>query len=317
VPRFDYVTVGHVTVDVLADLPPLPLPRSATTRSPGARQSPDTARSPDGTGLRQPGGGAFYSALQAARLGLRTLILTRGVPREIEELLEPYRAELHVRIEPAASTTTLQTRGSGHTRIQRLTAWAGPISQPAALDTAILHLAPIARETPRHWQGHSDFIGLTPQGLLRTWEADGVISPAPPTRELLPERCDALVLSRAEWELCGGSFDGARGTDGGCASGVTVAVTAGSEPTAILPPGGAPLRVPVPPIASPRDDLGAGDVFAAAFFTALHDGLPDVEAAAFANAAAAVRIAGGGPAAIGDRHAIEARLLAATPPFTD
>src|SRR2546429_8874944 len=59
--RFDYTTVGHVTIDVLAD------------------------------GSRRPGGTAFYSALQASRLGLRALILTRGAVPEIERLLEPYR----------------------------------------------------------------------------------------------------------------------------------------------------------------------------------------------------------------------------------
>ena len=58
------------------------------------------------------------------------------------------------------------------------------------------------------------------------------------------------------------------------------------------------------------DDLGAGDVFAAAFFIALREERPPVEAAAFANAAAAVRIGGAGPGAVGERGAIEARLHA-------
>src|ERR1700736_2439574 len=73
--RFDYTTVGHVTVDVMPD------------------------------GSRRPGGTAFYSALQASRLGLRTLVLTRGVASEIEELLEPYRRELQLDIQPAPETT--------------------------------------------------------------------------------------------------------------------------------------------------------------------------------------------------------------------
>ena len=50
---------------------------------------------------RRPGGGAFYSALQAARLGLRTLILTQGSAPEIEELLGPYSDELELRVIPA------------------------------------------------------------------------------------------------------------------------------------------------------------------------------------------------------------------------
>jgi sulfofructose kinase len=66
--------------------------------------------------------------------------------------------------------------------------------------------------------------------------------------------------------------------------------------------------VQAPAVAEPRDDLGAGDVFAAAFFVALDEGLPPERAAAFGNATAAIRIEGSGSDAIGDRSAIEARL---------
>ena len=116
---FDYVTVGHVTVDVIAA---------------------------DAT--RRPGGGAFYSALQAARLGLRALILTQGSPPEIEALLAPYRDELELRIVPAPATTTFATSWPGGQRSQRVLAWAGPIAGPIEVDTRILHFAPVARETP-------------------------------------------------------------------------------------------------------------------------------------------------------------------------
>jgi sugar/nucleoside kinase (ribokinase family) len=284
VPRFDYVTVGHVTVDVLGDL------RAADSRD------------ADDQGLRQPGGGAFYSALQAARLGLRTLILTRGVAREIEELLEPYRTELRVRIAPAERTTTLLTNGSGGARRQRLLAWAGPVAAPAGLDTAILHLAPVARETPRTWSGAVDFVGLTPQGLVRKWGPRGELARAPLDGALLPERCDAAVFSASELASCDELLPEARGP--------VVAVTSGARPTTIHVPGGAPLRVAPPSVSGPRDDLGAGDVFAAAFFVALHEGFAPAVAAAYANAAAAVRIAAAGPGAIGDRRAVQARLQA-------
>jgi sugar/nucleoside kinase (ribokinase family) len=280
VPRHDYTTVGHVTIDVLAD------------------------------GSRRPGGTAFYSALQAARLGLRTLILTRGAPAEIERLLAPYREELDLRVLPAEHTTTLQTAGEGLARHQRLLAWAGPIEGPLEVDTAILHLAPVARETPR---GRFDadppyaaFVGLTPQGLMREWDAGGQVALGPLPPELLPERCDAWVLSERERECC------AEAAAHAAAAGAVVAVTAGAHPTELLLRGDEVSRVPVPPLAAPLDDLGAGDVFAAAFFVALYEGLPPARAAAFANAAAAVRLAGVGPGAIGDRCAVGARL-GATP----
>ena len=113
-PQFDYTAVGHVTIDVLAD------------------------------GSRRPGGGAFYSGLQAARLGQRTLVVTRGVPGEIEALLAPFASELTLHIVPAPRTTTLESNAGA--RAQRLLAWAGPIEAPRELDTEILHLAPVARE---------------------------------------------------------------------------------------------------------------------------------------------------------------------------
>jgi sugar/nucleoside kinase (ribokinase family) len=281
VPRYDYVTVGHVTIDVLAD------------------------------DARRPGGTAFYSALQAARLGLRTQILTRGNPPEVERLLEPYRDELDLTVLPAAHTTTLRTRGEGPERHQRLLAWAGPFAGPVEVDTAILHLAPVAHETPRGCFGttpRAELVGLTPQGLLRKWDARGDLALVPPPPELLPRRCDAVVLSAGERGHCEEFLATAR------EDGAIVAVTAGAQPVTLLLPGGGLLSVPVPALDAPRDDLGAGDVFAAALFVALREGRPPAAAAAFANAAAAVRLARSGPGAIGDRRAVEARLTLSVRP---
>jgi ribokinase len=89
-----------------------------------------------------------------------------------------------------------------------------------------------------------------------------------------------------------------------------VAVTAGAGPTTVRLPGGRSLVVEVPRVEHPREDIGAGDVFSAAFFVALAEGRTPQRAAEFATAAAAVRIAGAGVEAIGDRTAIEARLAA-------
>jgi hypothetical protein len=314
---FDYVTVGHVTVDVIA-----------------AEHS------------RRPGGGAFYSALQAARLGLRALIFTQGSPPELEALLEPYRDELELRIVPAPATTTFATSWPGGQRSQRVLAWAGPIAGPIEVDTGILHFAPVARETPAAWRGHAGFVGLTPQGLARRWrpdtgethgadahrgaadggeageadktsateavgktgEADDALrsAPLPSDRDsldaLLPHPCNAVVISEQERAACAPLLAAA------AASGAVLAVTAGPGATSVQLSGGEITQVQAPAVAAPRDDLGAGDVFAAAFFVALHEGLSPVRAAAFANAAAAIRIEGVGAGAIGDRRAIEARV---------
>ncbi len=300
--RYQYIAVGHVTRDVIED------------RADG--------------GQPQPGGGAFYSALQAARLGLRTLIVTKGAPREIESLLEPFSDELDLRILPAEHTTTLSTCGAGAKRRQRLLAWAGPMLEPLTLEAEILHLAPVARETPVRWQGRSDFLGITPQGLLRRWEQGEDVPPvqldaAPllgdiplaPTADIaqgdislveldpasLPEYFDAAVISEQEYGSCRALFAAARGR------GAYVAVTAGSRPATVHlpdPEGATVTQAVLPQPVMPRDDLGAGDVFAAAFFIALAEGRSPLEAATFGHAAAAVRIAGVGPGAIATRAAI-------------
>ncbi|MFZ1153848.1 MAG: hypothetical protein WAN93_02970, partial [Solirubrobacteraceae bacterium] len=191
--RFDYVTVGHVTRDAI-------------------EHGSDSASF-------QPGGSAFYSALQAARLGLRTLILTQGVPGEIEALLTPYLDELELHVVPAEHTTTLSTRGAGVRRTQRVLAWAGPIAE-IDLHTTILHLAPVARETPASWRGSASFVGVTPQGLIRDWRQSEDVSlvqldagpqlsdmpPAPPDRGLLAGEISLVPLDSA---LLPGSFDAA------------------------------------------------------------------------------------------------------------
>jgi hypothetical protein len=254
--------------------------------------------------------------LQAARLGLRTLIVTQGVPGELRELLAPYRGELEVQVLAAEHTTTLATTGAGAERRQRVLAWAGPIVEPVEVDTGILHLAAVARETPTSWQGDAEFVGVTPQGLLREWDDSGAISLVPLDPQSLPANFDALVVSDIERPFCkvvGGMEPRAEaGTEPRAEAGMgagtgtgTAAITAGSAPTTVLLPDGTVKHVPVPTIeALPHEDLGAGDVFAAAFFVALHEVRSPAEAAAFGNAAAAVRVSGVGAQAIGDRQAI-------------
>lgn len=270
--HYDYTTVGHVTVDVLAD------------------------------GSRRPGGTAFYGALQASRLGLRSRVLTRGVRSEIEQLLEPYRTELDLEVQPAPQTTILATSGTGASRRQRVLAWAGPIEGQPSLDTTILHLAPVARESPGGWRGEVDFVGLTPQGLVREWRGEGSeISLGPADAAALPARCDAIVISEVEQASCEELLSRA------LAGGAVVAVTAGHRPTTILTPSGETLRAPTSESGRAGEDLGAGDVFAAAFFVSLREGRPAAAAAAYASAAAALRIAGPGTDGIAGRNAIDAQ----------
>lgn len=268
------MAVGHVTVDLIEE-------------------------------VRQPGGSAFYGALQAARLGLSALIVTRGVQDEIETLLAPYRHELALHVIPAEHTTTLATTGQGSERTQQMHAWAGPIEQLPPVHATILHIAPVAQETPPELQTTThtvaqSFIGLTPQGLLRNWDRQGnEVTLVELDEHRLPSRYDAAVISEHERVSCAALFAALPTT------GVVLAVTAGSKPTSIHTRAGQSALAP-PAVSGPVDDLGAGDVFAAAFFVKLADGRTPMQAASYGNAAAALRIKGSGPAAIGDLSRIEA-----------
>ncbi len=273
--QFDYIAVGHVTVDVLED------------------------------GSRRPGGTVLYAALQAARLGLRALILTRGVADEIEAMLSPWASELELRVQPADKTTTLATSGHGPQRTQRLLAWAGPIEAQDELACPILHLAPVAQELPERWPRGGRLLGLTPQGLARTLpEPGGIVRPSQPQGPGLAqaERADVVVISREEREVCGALLERAQ------AAGAMVAVTAGARAGTILVPGAPAIELPVNPVEQPADDLGAGDVFAAALFTALAEGRSPAQAGALANTAAALRMSGVGAEAIAGRSEIESML---------
>jgi sugar/nucleoside kinase (ribokinase family) len=110
-----------------------------------------------------------------------------------------------------------------------------------------------------------------------------------------------MVVSDRERPACAGLIDAA------ASAGALTAVTAGSRPVTVLAAGAAPVQVPVPGLPDPVDDLGAGDVFAAALFVALSEGREPREAVGIASAAAAVRMGGQGPDAIGDAPAIRAR----------
>jgi sugar/nucleoside kinase (ribokinase family) len=271
---YDYIALGHVTVDVRAE-----------------------------TGARSPGGSVLYSGLQAARLGLRTLIVTAGNRDEIERLLEPYAGEVDLLIRSRPHTTTFVTSGVGQTRRQQLVAWAGELGDVETLDGEIVHVAPVARETGRVAPVPGTFVGVTPQGLVRSWDRAGAPSHVALDSRRLPVRYDAIVLDRLERAFAAAIVT----TD--AQAGVIVAVTAADDGVELELIDG---TVALPALAPPAvvEDLGAGDVFAAALFVALYGGQDPVQAAMFGQAAACLRLGGSGPPAVADRAAIEARLLA-------
>ena len=69
---------------------------------------------------------------------------------------------------------------------------------PAAQTADIVHLAPIAQEVDLGWLNHfpGALIGVTPQGWLRQWDAQGSVSPTgwAEAAEVLP-RADVVIIS--------------------------------------------------------------------------------------------------------------------------
>lgn len=268
----DYLALGHVTLD----------------------------RQPDGGYL--PGGTALFAAVQAARFGLRAGIITTGNPAELAAPLAPFRDELRIELRPASATTIFINVGVGAARRQTLPSWAGPLDLGGPLpDARIVHLGPVARELdpaglPAFPAGV--FVGATPQGWLRRWDADGHVTEheliLPPA---LTARLDALVLSETEARRAGAAIAAVH------AGGGLVAITRDAAGCTILDRQGETMigTRDYPFV----DDTGAGDIFAAAFFIALGEGRAPGDAAAFANAAAGLSLAGRGPAAIGGRAAID------------
>lgn len=275
----DYLAVGHVTLDL----------------------------QPDGGYL--PGGTVIFSSVQAARLGLRAGIVTAGKAADFTTLLAPFHREVTIDLHPVATSTIFVNVGVGAARRQTMPAWAGPLDLSAPLPAArIIHLGPVAREIdldrlPRFPAGA--FVGATPQGWLRRWDAAGHVTEEPLVLPAtLTARLDALVLSETEARRAANAIAAVR------VGGGLVAITRDAEGCLILDRDGA-YEVPTEDFPF-VDDTGAGDIFATGFFVALAEGQSPRQAAAFANIAAGLSLAGRGPGAIVGRAAIEEQVLLGT-----
>jgi sugar/nucleoside kinase (ribokinase family) len=151
--------------------------------------------------------------------------------------------------------------------------------------TPIIHLGPVAREVdPMLVRAFPDsFVGLTPQGWLRAWDSKGHVSFSEwPEASFVMQQADAAVIS----------IEDVRGNEHiveDMASSIRVlAVTEGANGARLYWNGD--LRRFRPPHMVETDPTGAGDIFAAAFFTRLHATRDPWEAARFATHLAAYSV---------------------------
>ncbi len=246
----DYLVVGHLAVDMT--------PRG-----------------------NQLGGTVAYAALTARALGLRAGIVTSSADAPLSALNGIPMVNV-----PAEYSTTFENIKTDNGRRQLLHHQAAPILLdhiPQAWRNApIIHLAPIAHELDSSLPENlsSAMLGITPQGWMRAWDNEGLVSARRwQNSERILNRAGATVLSAEDV-----NFDLefveelARHTRILC-------LTEGAA-GAVLYWNGDRRRFR-PPVMDEVDSTGAGDIFAAAFFSRLYHTRDPWEAARFATQLAA------------------------------
>jgi len=207
------------------------------------------------------GGTAAYSAVCARALGRTPAILTSGEKdhpiQELNVLLLKWKISAH--------STTFENKETNRGRKQILHTIADPLLPedvpPDWRSSPIVHLGPVADEVdPRIIDIFPDsFIGLTPQGWMRTRDESNAVHFHPwdhPDRLL--QRADAVVLS----------IEDVMGDESLIQSYISrtniLVVTEGNSGARVYWKGD--VRYFSAPKVSVVDQTGAGDIFATAFF---------------------------------------------------
>jgi len=271
----DFVAVGHVTLD----------------------------QTPSGT---RPGGAAYYAALTAHRLGLRTALLTSFGPDFPADALPADIAVVNV---PSERTTIFTLDPSTRHRQLTLRARATDIEADHLpgdwCEAPLGMLCPVMNEVDPALAGSfpDASLGVLPQGWMRQRSAGGVITQEPwDDADLVLPHAQLLVVSFEDIEpfekpaLEWFQFV------------PLAAVTQGAE-GGVLFVNGERYHVE-PDRAAEVDATGAGDVFAAALLIEYHREGNPWEAAAVAACTAAASVEAAGAAGIPDRSALAARLAA-------
>jgi hypothetical protein len=269
----DYLLIGHLTVD----------------------------ETPQG---RRLGGTVTYAGLMAQALGLRVGIVTSW-GNEIP--LEPLN-RIPVASFPTEHSTIFENIYTAHGRVQYLR-HAAPaldyyqIPEPWR-QAGIVHLGPVAQEVEpglvRNFP--SALIGVTPQGWLRSWGADGRVYKSEwPEASFVLQRAGAAVISVEDLENDENRIDEMAAL---CR---ILAVTEGPEGVRLFWNGD--VRRFRPPRVQAVDETGAGDIFAASFFARLYTTRDPWEAARFATQLSAISVTRPGLTGIPTSDEIEACMV--------
>lgn len=241
------------------------------------------------------GGSVLFASRVAQAAGWEVHVVTSGTA-ELEVALRRALPEVRISVQRSVADTVMAFSREADLGPQAVPSRADPIdasflqlAEGGDGQADVVHLAPIMGEvTPgliAQVRG-APFIGLTPQGLLR--------ATAPDSHRLLrlhdldawwAPHVHAAVLSEEEYGLV---------ADHDALRPLAVAVTRGER--GCLGRRGDEV-VDVPGIrlgeVAPVGTIGAGDVFAAAFFTAMASGRPFADALGHANRTAAAHVGTG------------------------
>lgn len=269
----DYLVIGHVAHDLTSEGP-------------------------------RVGGTVAYSALTARALGMKVGIVTAVGPETPIDVL----SDIPVVSQSSPRSTTYENIYTDHGRIQYLRAQAERIDltqvpQPWR-SASIIHIGPIADEVDSVLPaGFSPkLLGLTPQGWMRQWDVENRVSMRSwENAEPALARAHAVVISRedvnSDDELIEHMAHQTR----------ILAVTEGVG-GCVLYWNGDRRRFNAPKVHE-VDATGAGDVFAAAFFTRLLNTRDPWEAARFATLIASHSVTRIGLEGIPIAREIEASLI--------
>jgi sugar/nucleoside kinase (ribokinase family) len=269
----DYLVIGHITIDLTTSGPRL-------------------------------GGTAAYASLTARALGLRVGIVTSWG----EELGLGVLDEIPIVSFPTDHSTTFENLPTPDGRLQIISHVASSLDINLVPDpwhhAPIVHIGPVAQEVELNILRAfpNALVGITPQGWLRSWDKDGVVSPSEwPEATFVLNQSGATVVSIDD--VAG---DEAR-IEEMAASCHVLAVTEAAEGSRVYWNGDVRRFSPSHP--EEVDPTGAGDIYAAAFFTRLFDTRDAWEAGRFATQLSAFSVTRSGLDAIPSQEEIQACMV--------
>jgi sugar/nucleoside kinase (ribokinase family) len=287
----EFLTIGHITRDIHDD------------------------------GSFSLGGTVTFAAVTAYHLGLASSIVTCA-DQELIAALPEMLPDVSVHARPCAATTTfvnIYTETGFRTQYLRA---RGDVLVASDIpsdwqDAPVVLLGPLAQELDANFASlfprrPGRIVAATPQGWLRHWDNDGRVWPTPwqAAEQVLPA-LDVLILSHDD--LLPFANESRKDADAILARWsmqVPLLVATDGRHGATLFRQGNTQRFPAYPI-NEVDPTGAGDVFAAAFITHLHQHGNPEEAVNFANCVASFSVERPGIAGIPTSEMINTRLSTA------